>query len=314
LAEAFPERVARARGGAGEFLLVNGRGAFLDPADALAREPWLAVAELSGGGARDRIRLAAPLTEAAVLAEFESQIVTEDRLERSPAGRLQARRVRRLGAIVISEQSLETADPALIRQALLEEVRAGGLGVLPWSEAAEGLRARAALLRGLEGDAWPDLSDAALMAELDGWLAPLLADRRRLQDLGAGELTEALLANLPWERRQALDRLAPERWTAPTGSGLRIDYAAEGGPTVSVRVQELFGLKEHPAIAGGRIPLVLALLSPAHRPIQVTRDLPGFWRGSWKDVRAQMRGRYPKHPWPEDPDAAPPTTRAKPRI
>jgi ATP-dependent helicase HrpB len=314
LAEAFPERIARARGGAGEFLLANGRGAYLEPADALAREPWLAVAELAGGGPRDRIRLAAPIDEATVHSVFGDRIVTEDRLDRSPTGRLQARRVRKLGAIVISEQALEAIDPALMHQALLEEVRATGLSALPWTEAATALRARVAMMRSVEGDVWPDLSDAALMEALEVWLPPLLEGKRRLADVAPADLVEALLSDLPWDRRQALDRLAPERWSAPTGSRFLIDYGAEGGPTVSVRVQELFGLTEHPLIAGGRVPLVLALLSPAHRPIQVTRDLPGFWRGSWKDVRSDMRGRYPKHSWPEDPAAAPPTTRAKPRI
>jgi ATP-dependent helicase HrpB len=216
--------------------------------------------------------------------------------------------------VVVDERSIDRPDPALILSALVETVRREGLASLPWGEAAQAVRARVALLRRLEGDGWPDLSDEALTASLDAWLAPALAGRRSLADVPAAALAEALAGRLPWDRRQALDRLAPERWTAPTGSRLLIDYAAEGGPRVEVRVQELFGLDRHPAVAAGRAPLVLALLSPGHKPIQITRDLPGFWRGSWKEVRSQMRGRYPRHVWPEDPVATAPTTRAKPRL
>ncbi len=313
LAEAFPERIARARGGPGEYLLASGRGAYVDPTDPLAREPWLAVADLGGGGPRDRILLAAPLDEGRLLDAVAHQVRTEDRIETDAAGRVRAKRLRTLGAITIDERLIDRPEPALIEGALLQSVRDQGLGALPWGEAAVGLRARVALLRRLEGEGWPDLGDDALMDDLDAWLPPLLAGRRNLADIPPAALAEALADRLPWDRRQALERLAPERWAAPTGSRLLIDYGAQGGPQVQVRVQELYGLAEHPAVGGGHVPLTLALLSPAHRPIQITRDLPGFWRGSWKDVRAEMKGRYPRHLWPEDPAAAAPTTRAKPR-
>ena len=313
LAMAFPERIARARGASGEFQLANGRGAYLEPTDALARERWLAVAELGGGEARDRILSAIPLDEAALTQTFADQIETEDRVQADAAGRVTATRIRRLGRITIEERRIERPDPALIAAALMGEVREKGLAKLSWGEAATRLRARAGFLRRQGGGNWPDLSDAALIARADDWLAPLLIGRTRLDQIGAGELDEALRGLIGWDKLRELDRAAPEHWTAPTGTRAAIDYAAEGGPRIEVRVQELFGLAAHPAVAGGRVPLTLALLSPARRPIQTTQDLPGFWRGSWVDVRKDMRGRYPKHPWPEDPLAEAPTTRVKPR-
>ncbi|MCC7268310.1 MAG: ATP-dependent helicase HrpB, partial [Caulobacteraceae bacterium] len=304
LSLAFPERVARARGAPGEFLMANGRGAFLEATDALARERWLAVGELGGGERRDRILLAAPLEEAEVLGLFADQLSEEDRVE-ATGGRTRAKRLTRLGRIVVGERLLD--DPAAVAAALAGEVRAKGLGDLPFGEATRQLRHRAALA-GLNM-----LSDERLLAELDAWLTPLLEGRGALSELGAGELDTAVRALVDWNSLKQLDAEAPTHWTTPAGSRLPIDYGAEGGPRVEVRPQELFGLDRHPAIAGGSLPLTLALTSPAHRPIQVTRDLPGFWRGSWKEVRAEMRGRYPKHPWPEDPLIAAPTTRVKPR-
>ena len=311
LALAYPERVARARGPLGEYQLVGGRGAYLNPTDALAREAWLAVGELGAGEAKDRILLAAPLDEARVLAAFADQITDEDRLEPGPTGNMRAKRLRRLGKIVIEEKLIAKPDPALIAAALLDQVRQGGLLGLNWGEGAVSLRARIGFLRAAAPEDWPDLSDHGLMARLEDWLAPLLSGRQRLADIGAAALEQALIGLIPWDQQRRLETLAPERFVAPTGSRLSIDYAAEGGPMVAVRVQELFGLASHPVVAG--LPLTLALLSPAHRPIQVTKDLPGFWRGSWKDVRSDMRGRYPRHVWPEDPVNTAPTARAKPR-
>jgi len=311
LAYAYPERIARARGPRGEFQLVSGRGAFVEPTDGLARETWLAVAELGGGERRDRILLAAPVAEAALLTAFADQLETESRLEESPGGRLRAKVLTRLGRIVVREALDEAPDPARVAQALADRLRAEGLGLLAWGEAAQGLRQRLAFLTARAPDDWPDLSDAALTARLDEWLGPLLIGVRSLAGLSASDLDGALRGLVPWDAQRRLDAAAPTHWTAPTGQRHPIDYAAEGGPRVSVRVQEVFGLSEHPSVAGA--PLTLSLLSPAHRPIQTTQDLPGFWRGSWRDVRADMRGRYPKHPWPEDPQNAPPTTRAKPR-
>jgi len=313
LAEAFPERIAKARGSGGEFQLANGRGAYLDPTDVLARERWLAVAELGGGEARDRILSAARLDEDALLAAFVDRIETRDEIQTDAAGRISARRVRRLGRITIDERRIENPDPAMIASALLANLRAEGLGALPWGEASRRLRERLAFLAAAENRESPDLSDAALLASAHDWLSPLLAGRSSLRQIDPGALHDALRAQVPWDILSALEREVPEAWTAPTGTRVSIDYAADGGPRIEVRVQELFGLATHPTIAGGRVPLTLALLSPARRPIQTTKDLPGFWKGSWADVRKDMRGRYPKHPWPEDPAAALPTTRVKPR-
>jgi len=307
LAEAFPERVAKARGKPGEVLLASGRGAFLDPTDALACEPWLAVAELGGGDARDRIRLAVPVDPAAL----EHRIEVEDRLAREPSGRMTLRRVRRMGAITVDERIVGAPDRATITAALRAEVGRDGLAGLRWGERASGLRARLAFAAGLE-DGWPDVSEAGLTAARETWLWPLLETVQGLEQIDDAALEAGLRALVPWDRQRALDELAPARLATPLGSAA-IDYAAEGGPRVDIRVQELFGTTTHPTVGRGRIPLTLALLSPARRPVQVTKDLPGFWAGSWAVVRSEMRGRYPRHPWPEDPTKAEATSRAKPR-
>jgi ATP-dependent helicase HrpB len=312
LAEAYPDRIAKARGPLGQFQLASGRGVQLDPTEPLAREAWLAVGDLGGGEARDRILLAASIDEGALLEAFADRIVEEDTLETDAKGRLRARRRLRLDRLIIADRAIDDPDPAMIASALLAKARQDGLSALPWGEAARGLRLRAAFLRNLNRDA-PDLTDEALAGDLDAWLTPLLAGKTSLGQVSPQGLDIALRARVDWPQMQAMDRLAPESWTAPTGTRVRIDYGAEGGPNAEVRVQELFGLERHPSIADGQVPLTLVLLSPARRPIQVTRDLPGFWRGSWKAVRADLRGRYPRHSWPEDPLAETPTTRAKPR-
>jgi ATP-dependent helicase HrpB len=313
LAEAFPERIAKARGSLGEFRLASGRGAHLDPTDALAREPWLAVGELGGGAARDRILLAAPLAEPALLRAFADRLVIEDRIDRDPAGRVRARRLSRLGDLVVEERQMDKPDAALLRRALLEQVEVDGVAALNWGEAARAFRNRVAFMASLEPNTWPDLSDEVLKTTTADWLGPLLEGRNALAQIPAGDLDQAVRDLVPWDLQRRLEAEAPERFAVPTGSTVAIDYGADGGPRLEVRVQELFGLDRHPTIASGRAPLTLALLSPARRPVQVTKDLPGFWSGSWKAVRAEMRGRYPRHPWPEDPLQAPPTTRAKPR-
>ncbi len=312
LAEAYPERIARARGKPGEFRLASGRGVYLEPTDALARETWLSVGELGGGEARDRVLLAAPLEEDALIEAFTDRIETRERIEPDARGRLRAVRTTRLGELVIEERELQDVPAEALARALLDEARGGGLSRLGWGERSRGLRERVAFLRSFD-DAWPDLGEDALTRRLEDWLQPLLAGRTALSQIKDAELEVALKALISWELSRRLDVDAPERFEAPTGSRLLIDYAAEGGPRVDVRVQELFGLAQHPTIARGRAPLTLALLSPAHRPVQMTKDLPGFWKGSWTEVRAEMRGRYPRHVWPEDPARAEPTTRAKPR-
>ena len=311
LAEAFPERIARARGKPGELLLASGRGAFIEPTDYLAREAWLAVAELGGGDTRDRVRLAAALDAATLERNLAHLIEVEDRLTREPSGKPVIRRIRRIGALVLDEKIVGAPDRATMTAALKAEIETDGLGALNWGEQARALRARLAFLRGLD-EAWPDISDEGLLASREDWLWPLLDGARSLADISDGRLAEALRGLIPWDLQRKLDDLAPTRLTTPLGSA-GIDYAAEGGPRVEIRVQELFGVKAHPTVGGGRAPLTLSLLSPARRPVQVTKDLPGFWAGSWSAVRSEMRGRYPRHPWPEDPANATATSRAKPR-
>jgi len=315
LALAYPDRIAKSRGGrSGAFLLANGRGGLVDPASALACETFLAVAELTGAAGASRILLAAPLTRAEIEARFadrieEREAVTFD----TDSASLRARRSRRLGVLVLAEQLKPVAPNAENAKQLAEGIAALGIGKLPWSKAQMQLRNRVSFLRRSEIDEWPDLSDNTLARTVAEWLAPFLTGKTALAQIGADDLAAALDALIPWNLRHRLDAEAPTHFTASTGSAVPIDYDAEQGPTISIRVQELFGLATHPSIAGGRVPLVIELLSPAHRPVQVTRDLPGFWRGSYKDVKTEMRGRYPKHPWPDDPLSAPATRRAKPR-
>jgi ATP-dependent helicase HrpB len=315
LALAYPDRIAKSRGGGnGAFLLANGRGGNVDAASALAREPFLAVAELTGAAAASRIILAAPIALAEIEARFADKIEDREAVSFDAASAsLRARRSRRLGALVLAEQTKAVEPTAESAQRLAEGIAAIGIGKLPWSKAQLQLRDRVQFLRKAEGDEWPDLSNEALARTAAEWLAPFLPGKTALAQIGADELSAALDTLLPWALRKRLDAEAPTHFTAPSGSSVPIDYEAEQGPTVSIRVQELFGLAQHPAIAGSRVPLVIELLSPAHRPVQVTRDLPGFWRGSYADVKTEMRGRYPRHPWPDDPLHAPATRRAKPR-
>jgi len=314
LALAYPERIAKNRGGvAGAFVLANGRGAQVDPASPLAREPYLAVAELAGSAAAGRILLAAPIGLAEIEARFADRIVTREDIAFDPvSASLRLRRLRRFGAIRLSEQPMPAAASEAAARALAEGIAWLGIDRLPWTKALRQWRDRVMFLRASEGDEWPDLSDAALAATVNAWLGPSLAAKTELRDITTDDLETALNALLPWPLKRRIEAEAPTHFAAPTGSRVPIDYQAEGGPKIAIRVQELFGLDRHPAIAGGRIPLLIELLSPAHRPVQMTRDLPGFWRGSYAAVRAEMRGRYPKHPWPDDPLAAPATRRAKP--
>jgi ATP-dependent helicase HrpB len=315
LAFAFPDRVARNRGN-GSFVLVNGRGASMEQTSALARAPYIAVAELTGTAAQGRILLAAPIAQADIERHFADEIETADEISFDrTALALRARRKRTLHAITLSEAPMALTPSAETARVLADGLIAAGLERLPWSKPLKQWRDRVMFLRKAEGDAsqWPDLSDDALAAQCEAWLVPALYDKISLKDVSAGDLSDALMTLLPWELRARLEREAPTHFEAPTGTQLAIDYEAEQGPTIAVRLQELFGLTAHPSIAKGAVPLVLELLSPAHRPVQVTRDLPGFWRGSYAAVRSDLRGRYPRHPWPEDPASAMPTRRVKPR-
>jgi ATP-dependent helicase HrpB len=315
IALAFPERIAKNRGGAsGAFLLANGRGASVDPASPLAREPFLAIAELAGSAAQGRILSAAPIALEEIETYFAERIAAREHVAFDAATlSLRGRNSRRLGAIVLGEQVLPITPSEENARLLAESIGKLGVNRLPWTPALQQWRDRILFLRHNEGGDWPDLSDAALAQDAEQWLTPALAGKTALAQLSTDELAAALAEFLPWELRRRLEAEAPIYFEAPTGTRVPIDYAAEGGPKIAIRVQELFGLDRHPAIARGKVPLAIELLSPAQRPVQTTRDLPGFWRGSYAAVRTEMRGRYPKHPWPEDPLAAAPTRRAKPR-
>jgi ATP-dependent helicase HrpB len=314
LALAFPDRIAKNRGtsdSGGAFLLASGRGAQVDKASALARAPFLAVGELAGSAAASHVLLAAPVTLAEVDAHFADRIAARSELSFVAASAsVRLRRLRQLGAITLSEQLAPAPADEAAARLLAEGIARLGAGRLPWTNGLRQWRDRLMFLRAAEDSEWPDLSDAALAADMD-WLAQTFAGKTALAELSADEFAAALAARLPFPLRRRLDAEAPVHFVAPTGTRALIDYAADGGPKISIRVQELFGLAQHPAIAGGKVPLLIELLSPAQRPVQMTRDLPGFWRGSYAAVRSEMRGRYPKHPWPEDPLNAPPTRRAK---
>ena len=313
LAFAFPDRVAKNRGN-GSFVLANGRGASIEQSGALAKTPYIAVGELTGTAANGRILLAAPLSQIEIETRFADQIESVDEISFDRASTsLRGRRKRTLHAITLSEAPLTVTASEEAARVFADGLVAMGLDRLPWSKALQQWRGRVMFLRASEGDGWPDLCDQALIDTRETWLVPALFGKTSLKEFSAGDLSDAIMNLLPWDQRVRLDKEAPTHFEAPTGSMLAIDYEAEQGPTIAVRLQELFGLSSHPSVAKGKVPLVLELLSPAQRPVQVTRDLPGFWRGSYQDVRSDLRGRYPRHPWPDDPATAMPTRRAKPR-
>jgi ATP-dependent helicase HrpB len=311
LALAWPERIAKARDRRGGFVLAGGRAGEIDAAEVLAGVEFLAVAEMQGVASGARILSAARL-DAAQLEMVAGDKITSGLVTHfdTQAGAMKARQVRRLGAIVLSRSPAAVPTGPALEAALLETVRAGGLDLLPMAGAGEGLRQRLAWLHALDPQAWPDVSDTALLAALDTWLAPALAGVRRLADV---DPEEALLGLLDWRQRAELPGLVPARFATPAATVRPIDYGHAGGPMLSVRVGELYGLDTHPGIGPARSPLLLELLSPAQRPVALTGDLPGFWRGGWSDVRKDLKARYPRHVWPEQPWLADPTTRAKPR-
>jgi len=314
LALAYPDRVARRRGTVGRYLLRNGRGAVLPDGDRLAAEDWLAVASLGGGKADALIRMAAPLTLRQVENLFAGDIEELDLVEWDHrAEQVTAARIRRLGAIVLRQDPMTAPPSNAVQAAMMEGIRSMGIESLPWTDGLRQWRARVSLLRRLQygGFDWPDISDAALADSLDRWLAPFLAGMKSRADLAKLGLKAALESMLDRPRRKALEEAAPTHFTAPTGSRLRLDYAAPDGPILRVRLQEMLGIVETPMVAGGRVAILVELLSPAGRPVQVTRDLAGFWKGSYAQVKAEMKGRYPKHYWPDDPLAAEATRRTK---
>jgi ATP-dependent helicase HrpB len=311
LAFAYPDRVAIQRGKGGRYLLRNGRGAFCD-APSLASSEFIVVAELDDSGRDARIRLAAPLDRADLENAFHDEIISETRAEwDDDSDSARAYRVRALGAIVLERVRITSIDSEIETQLLLAAIRRRGISSLPWTDDAVTLRHRIQFARAID-ETWPDVSDARLGENLD-WLAPFLAGSTSLGDLAGATLRNAIASLLTYEQTQELDALAPSHFAAPTGTHVEIDYSDPDAPYAAVRLQEMFGVAETPRVGRGRVPVTLHLLSPARRPIQVTRDLAGFWKGSYFEVRKDMRGRYPKHEWPLDPLHAAPTRRAKPR-
>src|SRR5579864_3697965 len=302
LAQAYPDRIAQARGTAGQFRLSNGSGAELPATDPLAREEFLAVADLDGERKTARIFLAAPLTRAEIEIDFADQIETDTAIYWDSAEEaVRAHRRTMLGALVLAEERLSDPPQAEMTTAVLAGIRELGLQILPWTREAESLRRRVEFLRRVEGELWPDWSDEVLLDALEEWLAPYLAGITRRAQFSSIDLGAALSSGLSFAQRRALDEKAPTHVTVPSGSRVPIDYGAGEVPVLAVRLQEMFGATATPAIGGGKVPLLLHLLSPAGRPLQVTRDLAGFWTGSYPQIRGEMRGRYPKHHWPDNP-------------
>jgi ATP-dependent helicase HrpB len=304
LALAYPDRIGRRRAGSdGRYLLSGGRGVVLPDGDPLASEEFLVVADLDGSAQDARVFLAAPIVASGIEELYAQRLVEEETVEWRD-GAVLARRRRRLGALVLEDKPVDRPDPEKIRAAMLEGARRRGLA---WSEDQRIWRQRVAFMRHID-PSWPDLSDQILLATLGDWLAPFVDPAAKRIDYAA-----ALKALVSWDRQRELDKLAPTHVEVPSGSRIAIDYANPAEPTLSVRLQEMFGLTETPCIAGGKVPLTVHLLSPARRPVQVTRDLASFWKSGYRDVKAELKGRYPKHYWPDDPLVAEPTARVRPR-
>jgi ATP-dependent helicase HrpB len=314
LALAYPDRIGQRRPGRpGRFLLRNGRGAALAESDPLSTSAYVVAAELDGQGRESRVYLAAPVEQDEIERHFADQVEREEAVAWDAEVKVvRARRRERLGALVLREGHLPNPDPDLVTAALLQGIAAEGIGALGWSRGAAQLRERIAFLHHHD-PAWPDVSDGALAGSLSEWLGPYVYGMTRLDEVQRIDLTEILLGMLGWERRSAVDALAPSHLEVPSGSRIPIDYADPDAPVLAARLQELFGMTETPRIAGGRVPLTIHLLSPAHRPVQVTRDLASFWRTGYFEVRKDLKGRYPRHYWPDDPLQAQATSRVRPR-
>jgi ATP-dependent helicase HrpB len=310
LAFAYPDRIGRRRPGTdgARYTLANGRGAHFADIQNLGKQEFIVAVDLDDRERDARILLAAPLTRDEIEEHFSERLERVNSVEWSSREQaVLARRIVRLDAITLEEKPLQEVPPEAARVAMLQGVRELGIEALPWTRDARDLQARLEFMRGLDSESWPDVSDAALANSLDTWLGPWLDGITRRDHLARLTLTDILRTLLPWEKQRLLDELAPTHLGVPTGSNIRIDYLDESAPVVSVRLQEVFGLDATPRIGGGRVPITFKLLSPAQRPVQVTRDLASFWRGSYADVRKDMRGRYPKHYWPENPLEAEPT-------
>lgn len=313
LAFAYPDRIAQTKG-SGRFLLSGGRGGSFSGPQPLYGEKYLVVAELDDQGADGRIDLAAPISEEQLHRVFAGNIETETAVawDRT-AQAVRARKREKLGALTLWEAPVEAPDPEQVLNALLEGIAAEGLSILPWTKAAKQLRERIGFMHRVD-PAWPDVSDEALLAGLEEWLGPHLYGLKSRDDLQRLSMAAILDGMLPWPQRQQLDDFVPTHIMVPSGSRIPVDYSDPASPVLAVRLQELFGLRETPRIGGGKVPLLLHLLSPAHRPVQVTRDLASFWQDAYFEVKKDLKGRYPKHVWPDDPLTALPTNRAKPRV
>ena len=308
LALAYPDRIGRRRPGDGNrYRLSNGRGARLPEEDGLGQQSWIVTADLDGQAREARIYLAAATDRASLQADLADHIdSTDEATWDEDRGTVVARRVTRLGALVLEEKPLPDPGPEHVVQGLITAVRNKGIGSLPWNDAARQWQARVALMGSLEAGQWPDVSDDALLDSLEEWLAPFLVGIRNWKGLQQVNLVDALQSLLSWDNQQALKQALPTSLEIPTGQQVRLDYTAENGPVLAAKLQALFGWQETPTLAGGRVPVVIHLLSPAQRPVAVTADLGNFWRQVYPDVRKEMRGRYPKHPWPQDPLTAEP--------
>lgn len=318
LALAYPDRIAqRQQGNNSRYLMANGRGALFQNPDPLGSEEYLVIADLDGGQQWARIDLAAPvsLQDLEVLYRDKVQVVDEVLWDET-ARVVRATRQRRLGQLILTEQGLSKPDPSMISEALLKGIRRAGLDKLAWTPELRQWRARVAFLRRIAGQEsrWPDLSDEALTQTLDDWLGPYLAGLTTLDRVTRLDLTQPLHALLSWEQSRQLDQWAPTHLTVPSGSNLRVEYETPDLPILAVRLQEMFGCKETPRLVDGKIPVTLHLLSPARKPVQITKDLSSFWKSAYVEVKKELRGRYPKHSWPDDPLTAPPTAKAKRRV
>jgi len=317
LAWAYPDRIGRARGDGGRYLLANGRGARFGEPQALAKAEFIVAAELDGAEREARIFLAAPLRHADLEEYFSAQILDHAEIvwdDREQA--IRARRERRLGALTLESTEIRNPDPQALENAVLVGLRQLGIAGLPWTPELRQWRARVMLMRQYavaSPEPWPDLSDAALAATLEEWAPPWISAFTRREHFSRMHLGDALRSRLNYAQKAIVEREAPTHFTVPSGSAVPIDYLDGEIPTLSVRLQEMFGLNQTPSIAAGRLPLLLKLLSPARRPVQITRDLVSFWNRGYHDVKRDLKGRYPKHYWPEDPYTAEPTRRAKAR-
>ena len=318
LALAYPDRIAqRQRGNDARYLMANGRGAVFANPDLLGSEDYLVIADLDGSGQWAKINLAAPVLLSDLETLYTDRIKVMDEVSWDDAAQMvRATRQRRLGSLILSARGLSKPDPWTISAALLEGIRLAGLDRLAWTPELRQWRARVAFLRRIEGQEsrWPDLSDQALLQTLDDWLAPYLTGLTTFDRVATLDLTQPLRALLSWEQQRQLDRWAPTHLTVPSGSNVRVEYETPDLPVLAVRLQEMFGCKDTPRLVDGKIPVMLHLLSPARRPVQITKDLSSFWRSTYLEVKKELRGRYPKHSWPDDPLIAPPTAKAKRRL